>query len=324
MRTSLAHRHRDVIGSYSKASARQTLLSILGANNDDSHQNGIDDMNNTFTTKKNNCNTQILVNENSYDVDKHHGSFHNHIPPIDASQTHALFLGANASMLLHTLAKKYIDSGLLSSKDEIVIAEHNHEANIIPWLQVSKVIGATVKWWRCDIEGKNLNDSKSTKRKSSLEIQSIHQLDRVLSKRTKIVAMAHASNVLGQVYDVEKICEHIRSTTMGNARVVVDGVAAVPHRFANVKKLNVDWYVISCHKLFGPHIGALCGRNEAIQEIEKKEINKQKKLTVDCNRTHIYQPELKKSAGGSYDFERWYKEWEVGTISYEACAGKSI
>jgi selenocysteine lyase/cysteine desulfurase len=189
-----------------------------------------------------------------------------------------IFLGSNASSLLAILARKYVS--LLSDEDEIVIAEHNHEANITPWVELAKASGAKIRWWGI---GKSINV--------------------FLSSRTRIVALSHASNVLGCVYDIRHISELARCASDGKARVVVDGVAAVPHRPALMAESGVDWYVISCHKCFGPHIGALCGRVNAVKE---------------CNGTLCQSSVTMQVLSDSTDI---YNSWECGTVNYEACAG---
>ena len=73
------------------------------------------------------------------------------------------------------------------------------------------------------------------------------------------MALTHVSNVLGRVCDV-RACAALCKRRSPGVRVVVDGVAYVPHRFANLTELQgngVDWYAISLHKLYGPHLGAL-------------------------------------------------------------------
>jgi len=292
---SLSNRNRDSLGTQSKAAARKVLLSILGAHSDDQDE----DIN---EIPKDVSSAGLRENGDTSDTDDGptKGS------AFSSSATHAVFLGANATSLLHVLAKKYMDSGFLSDQDEIIIAEHNHEANITPWLEVANATGAKVKWWKCLPDVFNVSTEEYT---TSI----LQHLDEVLSLSTKIVVMAHASNVIGQFYDVQSIAEHIHSVTSGKARVVVDGVAAVPHRFTNVTELGVDWYIISCHKLFGPHLGALCGRIDAIQEIEQMLADVQEQeITTDST----ILPEQNACVRGTL-----YKDWEVGTISYEACEG---
>lgn len=177
-----------------------------------------------------------------------------------------IFLGSNASSLLSGLAAKYVRSGFLKESDEIVIHSENHLANVTPWLQAASAVGASIKWWN-----------------SSAPVQD------VVGPRTRLVLVPHASNILGRLYDLPSIRKAVDEAVGGVAHIIVDGVAAAPHWFADVDELNVDWYVVSCHKLFGPHLGALCGRLSATEEILR-------------------------SGGGD-------NELEIGTVSYEACAG---
>lgn len=176
-----------------------------------------------------------------------------------------IYLGANATSLFTLLATEYVRLGLLQASDEIIISTENHMANITPWVDVAEVVGATVIWF----------DSSSN--------DSLSCLEKLLSDKTRIVAIPHASNILGMVRDVAGICQMAQQRTSGGAHVVVDGVAVAPHLFVNVDNLGADWYAISGHKVFGPHIGVLCGRR--------------------CSDSpHKFQLEL-------------------GTVNYEACAG---
>jgi selenocysteine lyase/cysteine desulfurase len=80
----------------------------------------------------------------------------------------------------------------------------------------------------------------------------------------------------------------------------VDGVAAVPHIFANVDRTDVDWYVVSCHKFFGPHLGVLCGKHSVVQGL----VEPPEEKAADCSRIGQIS-----------------RLFEAGTMNYEACAG---
>mmetsp|Transcript_16412 Transcript_16412/g.40068 ORF Transcript_16412/g.40068 Transcript_16412/m.40068 type:complete len:278 (+) Transcript_16412:1381-2214(+) len=99
--------------------------------------------------------------------------------------------------------------------------------------------------------------------------------------------------------DIEGLTRAIKQKTLGRAHVVVDGVAASPHVFANVNRLQADWYVVSGHKLFGPHVGGLYGRKDgAVDEI----LEVSGTTSEDCS--DVVYPLLEK-----------------GTVNYEGCAG---
>lgn len=183
-----------------------------------------------------------------------------------SAESHKVFLGSNATSLLDTLATKY--SAQFKGDDEIVLATENHLANVTAWTRLARQSGAKIKWWPLGGE-----------------------VEDVVTSQTRIVAMSHASNILGQVRDIQAVSQRIKSIAP-EAKIIVDGVASVPHLCADLETNDaVDWYVISCHKLFGPHLGALCGRHGAIEKLQQS------------------------SSEGGYG---WF---EIGTLSYEACSG---
>jgi selenocysteine lyase/cysteine desulfurase len=182
-----------------------------------------------------------------------------------------VYFGSNATTLLALLSQEIMHSGFLTKGDEIIVSTDNHTANLEPWLKTARQVGATVLW---------------------CESSSVADVAPLVSARTRIVAVTHASNILGQVRDVRSICQFVRDATSGRAHIVVDGVAAVPHVFADLDSAQPDWYVVSCHKQFGPHIGVLCGRKASSKQLGE--------------------------GGGCRSI---YRSLEVGTINYEACAG---
>jgi SufS family cysteine desulfurase len=130
--------------------------------------------------------------------------------------------------------------------DEIVLTTLEHHANIVPWQFLCKEKGATLRVAPIDDRGDVRLD----------------EYERLLGPRTKIVAFAHVSNVLGTVLPVQLM------TAMAHrwgAAVVVDGAQAVPHLGVNVQALDCDFYAISGHKLYGPTgIGALYGKQRLL------------------------------------------------------------
>ncbi len=157
-----------------------------------------------------------------------------------------VILGASSSALLQILAECY--SAVLSPGQEIVVARFGHEANIGPWIRLASQ-GLEVRWWEMD-----------TKPVSS----PIERLEAVLSDKTALVAFPHVSNLLGEILDVELATKMAHAV---GARVVVDGVAYAPHRTMNVSEWGVDWYAYSTYKVYGPHMAALWGAQDAISEL---------------------------------------------------------
>jgi len=169
-----------------------------------------------------------------------------------ATESSVVF-GANATSLFSALAQIYLQFNLLSSDDEVVLSTENHKANFDPWIDVATKAGAKIKFWTPN------GDHTS----SSIEVDDLcststsAHLHDLITPRTRIVAIPHVSNILGLINPISGWTETIKSKSAGRAHIVVDGVAAVPHVFAAVDDLNIDWYVSSMHKMFGPHLGIM-------------------------------------------------------------------
>ena len=121
----------------------------------------------------------------------------------------------------------------LTSKDQIVVTEMEHHANLIPWQQLAARTGAELKWFEVTPEGR-------------LDLSAINS---IITEQTKVVALTHQSNVLGTINPLEAITA--RAHEVG-AVVVLDACQSVPHMPIDVKKLNVDFLAFSGHKALGP------------------------------------------------------------------------
>jgi cysteine desulfurase/selenocysteine lyase len=134
----------------------------------------------------------------------------------------------------------------LNAGDEIVISEMEHHANIVPWHFLRERKGVVLKFIPV------LDDGQ-------LDMEAFKGL---LSEKTKMVAVTHMSNVLGTVNDVAEI---VRLAHAAGAPVLLDGCQAIVHSKVDVKALDVDFYVFSGHKLYGPTgIGVLYGKAERL------------------------------------------------------------
>ena len=137
----------------------------------------------------------------------------------------------------------------LSEGDEIVLSVMEHHSNIVPWQIVARRTGAVIKVAPVDDLGNFLFDEYA----------------KLLSPRTKMVALTHVSNALGTVVP---IAEAVRSARDIGALVLVDGCQAAPHMPIDVQALDADFYVFSGHKLYGPSgIGILYGRESLLEEM---------------------------------------------------------
>jgi cysteine desulfurase/selenocysteine lyase len=132
----------------------------------------------------------------------------------------------------------------LGPGDEIVITELEHHANLVPWQELCRRTGATLRWYSITDTGR-------------VDLDSIE-----LTERTKIVAFAHQSNVLGTVLPVAELVRRAREV---GALVLLDACQSVPHMPVNLGELGVDFAVFSGHKMLGPSgVGVLYGRAELL------------------------------------------------------------
>jgi cysteine desulfurase / selenocysteine lyase len=132
----------------------------------------------------------------------------------------------------------------LGPGDEIVITELEHHANLVPWQELARRTGATLRWYRVGDDGR-------------LDVDSIE-----LSERTKLLAFAHQSNVLGTVLPVTELVRRARAV---GALTLLDACQSVPHMPVHLTNLGVDFAVFSGHKMLGPSgIGVLYGRAELL------------------------------------------------------------
>jgi cysteine desulfurase / selenocysteine lyase len=138
----------------------------------------------------------------------------------------------------------------LAGGDEILVTEMEHHSNLIPWQMACRDRGAVLKAVPL-LEGSYLD---------------MTAFDRLLSSRTRVVAVAHVSNVLGTINPVEEIARKARAV---GAALVVDGAQAAPHLPLDLEASGADFYVFSGHKMLGPTgIGVLYGRKEALERLE--------------------------------------------------------
>jgi cysteine desulfurase family protein (TIGR01976 family) len=132
--------------------------------------------------------------------------------------------------------------------DEIVLSRMDHDANVAPWLLLADDLGLVVRWMEFDTETYEFPADALTK---------------VLSSKTKLLAMGMASNCTGTVHDVAQFAKEAKAA---GALVYLDAVQYAPHYAIDVQALNADFVVSSAYKWFGPHMGILWGRKELLLE----------------------------------------------------------
>jgi cysteine desulfurase/selenocysteine lyase len=158
----------------------------------------------------------------------------------------------SATESLNLLATSFERSaGKLGIKagDEIVISELEHHANLLPWQQLAKRTGATLKWFEMKEDG-------------SLDLSKIEE---VITEKCKVVAITHQSNVLGSIPNLPPI---IAAAHAVGALFVLDGCQSIPHQPVDIKSLDIDFLAFSGHKALGPTgIGILWGRAELLAQM---------------------------------------------------------
>ena len=138
----------------------------------------------------------------------------------------------------------------IKSGDQIVVTEMEHHANLIPWQQLAKRTGAELRWLSVTADGRI----------------DLTNLDQVITKKTKIVAITHQSNVLGSILPVETI---VKASHAVGALVVLDACQSAPHFALDVNKLDIDFLAFSGHKTLGPTgIGVLWGKFDLLEKLE--------------------------------------------------------
>jgi len=133
--------------------------------------------------------------------------------------------------------------------DEIIVSEMEHHSNIVPWQLVAKRKGAKIVKWPFNDDG----------------TLSLEKLQELFTDKTKFVAVAHVSNVLGTINPVKEIIELAHRQ---NIPVLIDGAQAAPHVPIDVQKLDADFYAFSAHKMYGPNgVGVLYGKEKWLKEM---------------------------------------------------------
>jgi cysteine desulfurase/selenocysteine lyase len=160
---------------------------------------------------------------------------------LNAPSPSEMIFAHGTTSALNLIARAWGESNVRSG-DEIVLSTLEHHSNIVPWVRLAERTGAVIRVIGLTAEGVIDLDSAAA----------------LIGPRTKVVAFAHASNVLGTVAPLRAIADLAHAV---GAIVVIDGAQAAPHLIVDVQALDCDFYVASGHKLYGPNgVGLLYGR----------------------------------------------------------------
>ena len=197
---------------------------------------------------------------------------------LNAGSSEEIIFTRSATEAMNLVAASF---GLahIQAGDEIVLSVMEHHSNIVPWHFLRERKGAVLKWVGVDEAGNF----------------SLEEFERSLSAKTKIVAMTHMSNVLGTVLPIAKIVEiaHARGIP-----VLVDGSQGAVHLDVDVQALDVDFYVVTGHKLYGPTgIGALYGKRKWLESLPPYSGGGEMIETVSMDRVTYNTPPHRFEAG---------------------------
>ena len=166
---------------------------------------------------------------------------------FNARKNSEILFTAGTTHGINLVANGY--GALMQERDEVIISASEHHSNIVPWQFACQRSGATLKVIPMNEKG----------------IVDLEVYNQLLNKRTKIVCVQHVSNALGNIHPIEEIIEKAHRV---GAVVLVDGAQAAPHLQPDMQTLDVDFYAVSAHKMYGPTgIGALYGKEELLLQL---------------------------------------------------------
>lgn len=166
---------------------------------------------------------------------------------FNAASSHEIIFTAGTTHGINLVAHGF--TSLLSEGDEIMVSALEHHSNIVPWQMLCERTGAVLKVIPMDREG-------------SLKMDAFEAM---LSPKTRLVFLNHVSNALGTVNPIKTIIDKAHGV---GAAVLIDGAQAAPHIKADVQALDVDFYVVSAHKMCGPTgVGILYGKEEWLNKL---------------------------------------------------------
>ncbi|NBM53822.1 cysteine desulfurase CsdA [Proteus sp. G2669] len=168
---------------------------------------------------------------------------------INSADSDTIIWTKGTTESLNLIAQGYFRPRLQAG-DEIIVSEQEHHANLIPWLILAEQTGAQVIPWAIEDDF----------------LPSIEDLNRLISERTRIVAISQMSNVTGAQIALDKVSQCVHQ--YHNCLLVVDGAQGIAHHSTDVSALDIDFYVFSAHKLYGPNgLGICYGKRELLDEM---------------------------------------------------------
>ena len=168
---------------------------------------------------------------------------------INAKDTEEIIFTSGTTESLNMIATGFF-ANIIEQDDEILITTSEHASNVLPWFRLEKEYGCHVKYISLD---QNYHVT-------------LDNVKKAITPKTKIIALAHVSNVIGDVRPIKEICKFAHDN---NIFVVVDGAQSLPHMKVDVQDLDCDFLAFSAHKMYGPTgLGVLYGKRELLENLE--------------------------------------------------------
>ena len=184
---------------------------------------------------------------------------------FNAAHAYEVILTAGTTHSINIVASGF--EALLKAGDELLVSALEHHSNIVPWQMAAEKTGAVLKVIPMLIDG-------------TLDMAAFHAM---ISPATKLVFCNHVSNALGTVNPIQEI---IGAAHAVGAAVLIDGAQAAPHIQADVQALDVDFYVVSAHKICGPTgVGMLYGKEKWLEKLPPYQGGGEMIATVSCEKT---------------------------------------
>ena len=178
------------------------------------------------------------------------------------------------NLVAHSFGKRFVNEG-----DEIVISNIEHHANIVPWQVLCEERGAKLKVIPVDDDGELV----------------MKEYEKLLSPKTRMVAVNHVSNALGTINPIKEITQKAHAV---GARVLIDGAQSTPHIKLDVRDIDCDFYTFSGHKMYGPSgIGGVYGKMEVWEEMPPYVTGGDMIMQVTLEKTTYAKPPARFEAG---------------------------
>jgi len=173
---------------------------------------------------------------------------------LNAASPQEIAFGNNMTTLTFHLSRSL--AATLQPGDEIIVTRLDHDANISPWLALQEK-GAVIRWWDMNPENCTLDAAV---------------LEKLLTQRTKLVAVGYASNAVGTINAVKHFAKMVHEA---GAMIFVDAVHYAPHGPIDVQDIDCDFLACSVYKFFGPHVGVLYGKYHLLEKLPPYKVRPQ-------------------------------------------------